>query len=319
MTSFRAGARPGVIGSRIAHPWQGVLLATLASALWGLAPVALKMALTGYSPEIISPIRLGLAAVIFRALAGKQGRWIPRDAWSWIGGVGLGVDFILYNYGVRLTTAGVAGLVINVEVVATIGLAVWLLGERLTGRRIAGSLVTLAGVLYVASEGASFGDLLAREHVLGNLLIMLAGIAWSVFAVAQRRVPRRGNLFVLLAPIFSVAALTTVPLLILPSALRGTGGFVPTLMFSALILLCTAAVYFIYARCQEMVDVSVLAIVLSSIPVFAVLFAWLLLGEPLSWRIVIGGAVILAGVLLITTERAPSKAITPGEAPMLAQ
>jgi drug/metabolite transporter (DMT)-like permease len=303
-----------MIKQRMAHPVRGVLLATLASALWGLAPVALKMALAGYSPEIISPIRLGLAAVIFRALAGKQGRWLPRDAWSWIGGVGLGVDFILYNYGVRLTTAGVAGLVINVEVVATIALAVWLLGERLTRRRIIGSMVTLVGVLYVATEGASLRDLLSREHVLGNALIMLAGIAWSVFAVAQRRVPRRGSLFVLLAPIFSVAALTTVPLLILPSALRGTGGLVPTLMLVALLLLCTAAVYFIYARCQEMIDVSVLAVVLSSIPVFAVLFAWLLLGEPLSWRIVIGGAAILAGVLLISTEsrEAPEETLLAG-------
>ena len=303
----------------MAHPWRGVLLATLAAALWGLAPVALKMTFAGYSPEIISPIRLIAAAALFRALSGPGGLWFPRDRWSWIGGVGLGIDYILYNYGVRRTTAGAAGLVINVEVVATIALAIWLLGERVTARRVAGSLVTLAGVVYVATEGASLRDLIAGEHLIGNLLVMLAGIAWSLFAVAQRKVMHTEGLFRLLTPIFSVAALTSLPMLLLPGALSGPGGALPTIMLGVLILICTAAVYLIYARAQQLVDVSVLAIVLAAIPVFAVLFAWLLLDEPLTRRVLLGGAVILGGVLAIATEREPVKAVRPDEAPMLAQ
>ena len=123
----------------------------------------------------------------------------------------------------------------------------------------------------------------------------------------------------MLTPIFSVAALTSLPMLLLPGALSGAGGALPTMMLGALILLCTAAVYLIYARAQQLVDVSVLAIVLAAIPVFAVLFAWLLLDEPLTRRVLFGGAVILAGVLAIATEREPVKAVRPDEAPMLAQ
>jgi len=304
---------------RTAHPWRGVLLAILAAAIWGLAPVAVKMSFAGYSPAIISPIRLVAAAAMFRALSGRGGRWLPRDRWSWIGGVGLGIDYVLYNYGLRWTTAGAAGLVINVEVVTTIALAIWLLGERFTARRVVGSLVTLAGVIYVATEGASVRDLVASEHVLGNLLVMLAAIAWSLFAVAQRKVAHTEGLFRLLTPIFSVAALTSLPMLLFPGALSGPGGTMPSIMLAVLVLLCTAAVYLIYARAQQLVDVSVLAIVLAAIPVFAVLFAWLLLDEPLTRRVLLGGAVILAGVLLIATEREPVKAVQPDEAPMLAQ
>jgi O-acetylserine/cysteine efflux transporter len=299
--------------------FRGVLLAVVAAALWGLAPSALKTAMAGWSPEVISPIRLCAAAVLFRALAGPGGRWLPRERWSWIGGIALGIDYVLYNYGVRRTTASAAGLVINVEVVATIAFAIWLLGERLTARRAVGSLVTLAGVLYVATEGASIGDLFARENVIGNVLIMLAAIAWSFFAVAQRKVPNPHDLFRLLTPIFSVAALTSLPMLLVPGALETAGGALPTFMLAVLIVFCTATVYFLYARAQQLVDVSVLAIVLALIPVFAVLFAWLLLDEPVTRRILIGGAVILAGVLVITTEREPVKAVTPDEAPMLAQ
>src|SRR5262249_46576216 len=146
------------------------------------------------------------------------------------------------------------------------------------------------------------------EHVVGNVLVMLAGMSWSLFAVAQRKVPRQPNLFQLLTPIFVVAALTTTPPLLSPNAWHNPGGAQPTVMLLALIVLCTVGVYLVYARCQELIDVSVLAIVLASIPVFAVACAWLLLGEPISMRVVSGGAVILAGVLVITTER-PATAV----------
>ena len=57
----------------------GLALALIAAALWGFGPVATKAALAGYSPELISVVRLGLAAVLFRALAGRGTGWLPRE------------------------------------------------------------------------------------------------------------------------------------------------------------------------------------------------------------------------------------------------
>jgi len=289
--------------------WWGLGLAALAAALWGLAPVATKAALAGYSPELISVLRLGTAAMLFRILGGTRAHLWPRSIWSWIGGIALGADFVVYNYGLRLTDAGVSGLVINIELVTTIALAVWLLGERLTRRRAWGSAMTLAGAIYVGLDGIHLGDLVARERLIGNVLVMLAGVFWSVFAVAQRKVPRGGNLFQLVTPIFFVAAVTTVPGLLLPAAWYNPAGIEPTIMLLVLVVACTLSVYAAYARAQELVDVSVLAIVLASIPVFAVIFAWLLLAEPITSRVIVGGAAILVGVVLITIERPATAAI----------
>jgi O-acetylserine/cysteine efflux transporter len=286
---------------------SGIALAVVAAALWGLAPVVSKGALAGYSPEVLSVVRLGIAAVLFRWLGGAVTPWLPAERWSWIGGIALGLDFILYNYALRLTSASVCGLLINVEVVSTIVFAVWLLGERVDRLRVIGSLITLSGVLYVSSADVSWGDLAGREHLAGNTMVMLAGVSWSLFAVAQRRAPRQRNLFRMLAPIFAVAALTTAPLLLARDSWHNPGGTAPTAMLVVVIVLCTISVYVVYARCQELVDVSVLAIVLASIPVFAVSFAWLLLGEKLSTHVVVGGAMILAGVLLISRQRPTSE------------
>jgi drug/metabolite transporter (DMT)-like permease len=283
----------------------GVALALFASALWGLTPVATRGALAGYSPELIAAIRLGLGALFFRALAGAGTPWWPRERWSLVAGLALGADFVLYNYGLGSTTAALASLVVNVEVVTTIALALWLLGERLTARRVLGAALTLAGVLWVATEGVALADVVARERLLGNLLVMLAGSAWSLYAVAQRRAPRSPSLARLMAPIFAVAWVASLPGLLRAGAWHNPGGAFATAMLAVLVALCTIAVYVVYARSQDLVDVSVLAIVLTSIPVFAVAFAWLLLGESVSARALAGGVVIVAGVLLIATERHP--------------
>src|SRR5438552_12833556 len=132
---------------------KGVVLALIAAALWGLTPVATKIALDGFTPEFLGFVRLVAAAALFRVLAGHGGRWFVGDVWVWLAGAGLGADFILYNYGVQRTAANVAGLVINIELLSTIAFAVWILGERLNRRRILGGVITVAGVLVVTLDG----------------------------------------------------------------------------------------------------------------------------------------------------------------------
>src|ERR1041385_5917373 len=121
---------------------HGILLALISAGLWGLTPVATKIALDGFTPEFLGFIRLIAAAALFRALAGRGTRWFAADIWVWVAGAGLGADFILYNYGVERTAANVAGLVINIELLSTIGFAMWILGERLNARRAFGGAVT---------------------------------------------------------------------------------------------------------------------------------------------------------------------------------
>jgi drug/metabolite transporter (DMT)-like permease len=74
-------------------------------------------------------------------------------------------------------------------------------------------------------------------------------------------------------------------------------------MFIVLTVFGTGVVYWIYARAQELVDVSVLSILLCTIPIFAVLFAYALLREPVTLQLVGGGVVILSGIVLIATEQ----------------
>jgi len=280
----------------------GFALGTCAAACWGLGPVATKAALEGYSPEIVGVVRLAAATLCFRILAGGGTRWLPDEPWLVLAGVALGVDFLLFNKGVQLLPAGRTGLLINFGQVANIVLARIVLGEALTAHRLIGATLTLAGVATVAtigSDGSGDGD----GSITGAILLMLASIAWATYAVAQRRASRRANVSQLLSPIFVLATLVSAVALASSAAWRNPGGAGPTAMLVAAVGVSTVAPYLLYSRGQELLDIVVLTIVLASTPVFAVLLSWLLLGEPITERMIVGGIVILAGILVVAIER----------------
>src|SRR5262249_28283299 len=235
----------------------------------------------GFSSQVVGAARLVTAALCFRALGGPGTRWFPADGWSALAGVALGVDFLLFNYGLRLTTAGKAGLLVNFGQVSNIVLARAVLGEAVTARRLAGAALTVAGIGIVNAGADDSG---ATGSLAGNVLILLASIAWSTYAVAQRRAPRTfGNVFPLLAPIFVVAGLVSALALVAPDAWDNPGGRRPLVMLLILVSVCTIAPYLLYSHGQEMIDVMVMMIVLASTPVFAVMLAWLILDEPIGW------------------------------------
>ncbi|HEY2919506.1 MAG TPA: EamA family transporter, partial [Candidatus Binatia bacterium] len=62
-------------------------------------------------------------------------------------------------------------------------------------------------------------------------------------------------------------------------------------------------VYWLYAHAQDLIDVSVLSILLCTMPVFSVFFAYTFLNERLTVPVLAGGAIIVAGIAVIATEQ----------------
>ena len=83
------------------------------------------------------------------------------------------------------------------------------------------------------------------------------------------------------------------------------------LMFLVLTFFGTSIVYWIYARAQQLIDVSILAILLCTIPIFTVLFAYVLFGERLTPVLLAGGGIVTAGIALIATEQSAGQTTPP--------
>jgi len=286
--------------------WQkGLAFAVLGTVLWGLAPVATKSALRALDPDTLAFLRLAVASFVFRFVGGKTLLAGLGSPWAWIAGAALAGDFLLYTRALLLTSASAAALLVCVEPVATIALAVWLLGERWNRQRLWGSVLTLAGVAVVAMQGGVPSGAATTAAWRGNALIVAAALLWSVYAVAQRKTLTDSNWASRLHAIFFVGALCTLPFAAAHPQVDVQAPVGSWFAAIVLVLLCTAGVYLVYARAQRLLDVSVLSLLLAGIPVFGVAFARLLLSEPLPVCMLGGTLFVVGGAVVLALEPAP--------------
>jgi len=159
---------------------------------WGFNWTAMKVALGEVPPWSFRSFCLGLgSAVLFAALkAGGQPLAVPRGQW---GRLALLAFFnitcwnMLVAFGVALIPSGRAAILAYTMPVWAIPLSVWLLGERITRRKLAGLALGLVALALLLGEGiASLG-----AAPLGSLMVLGAALTWALGTVLQKRFPVR--------------------------------------------------------------------------------------------------------------------------------
>jgi O-acetylserine/cysteine efflux transporter len=198
--------------------------------------------------------------------------------------------------------AGLASLVLQVQAFFTLGFAALLLGERMRGAQVAGLVLAGGGLALVA------GGLDGVATPAGFALVIAAAAAWGVGNVAIKRAapadPLRFMTWMCLIPPLPMFALSLAfegPREV-GDALAGIdlGGFaaVAYIAFAA-----TTVGWGLWAYLMRAYPSSTVAPFSLLVPVFGLGFAALLLGEPLTVRVVIAAVLVVAGVFL--TQRAP--------------
>ena len=92
---------------------------------------------------------------------------------------------LLVAYGVSMIPSGRAAILAYTMPAWAIPLSVWLLGERLNGRRITGLLLGMAGLALLLGEGVrNLGT-----APVGSLLVLCAAVMWALATVFQKRFP----------------------------------------------------------------------------------------------------------------------------------
>lgn len=283
---------------------RGFVLALACTALWGLVPTATKASLAAVDPDVLAFLRLVTAAAIFRVLGRSDTRADLRNRWVWLAGTALAGDFLLYSRGLVHTTASAAGLLVCLEPVATIALAVWLLGEQWNRYRAWGSALAVFGVGMAGSTAVGSEVATAPDAIRGNLLIATAAILWSVYAVAQRKTLGTGEWAGRLYAIFTVAALVALPFAAGHPKIHLSAPLSSWVAVAVLVLPCTGGVYMLYAQAQRLLEVSVLSLLLAGIPVLSLLCARVWLAEELSLSLLTGATFVVTGALVRALEPA---------------
>jgi drug/metabolite transporter (DMT)-like permease len=273
----------------------------VALVLWASAFAGIRAGLRAYSPGHLAILRFLVASAVLAVYAAiahfrrPEMRDLPGLAVS--GAVGITFYNIALNYGETRVTAGAASLLIASVPIWTALFARFWLHETLTPLGWVGVLLSFAGVALIAS-GEGEGIRLSPEA----LVILAAAITSSVYMIMQKAYLARYS-----ALEFTAYSIWFGTLLMLPfgsgflNAVRSAPASA-TLAVIYLGIFPGALAYVAWAYVMSHGTAGRTATLLYIIPVMAIGIAWLWLGEVPRWISLVGGAIALAGVVLVNTK-----------------
>lgn len=279
----------------------------LANIVYATSFVATRLTLADVPPSMLALIRLVVGSLILVPLALALRRpgasaLSPADRWRvfWMGALGFAGAFALSHWGLARSTATNGALLITVEPVTLLLLAPLLLGERLTRREGAGAALALLGATLVVANGIPGLSEALVPHWRGDLLLVLAGVAYASYSLIGREILARHSSLSVTAWSIAWGAGAMLPLALIERASGALPRVTPTAIAGTLYLavVITALGYLAWNYALERVSASRAAIFLNLQPLVGALLGVAVLGESLTPYTVAGGGLILAGLTL---------------------
>jgi O-acetylserine/cysteine efflux transporter len=272
----------------------GLLVAI--TLIWGLNLVVSKFGLEELPPLVFSALRFAVVAActfpFLRVIRGRMGAMVVA---ALLAG---GLNFALLFAGLALAeNVSAVAIASQLTVPFTTLLSVGLLGETVRWRRWSGIALSFTGVLVMGLDPAAFA------YWPSLLLVVASALVGSLGVIALKRLPGFAPLEIqawfswISLPVLGVLAL----LIEQPTAAgladvswRAWGALAYTALLGTLV---GHTVFFHLVSRHPVTRIAPLT-VLS--PVFSVCFAIWLLDDELTLRLVVGGALTLAGVVIIS-------------------
>lgn len=274
---------------RAAIPPLRLLAAALALAGFAANSLLCRAALsgTGTDPASFTALRLASGAVVLALLAWPRTGGRPAGDWRaalWLFGYAA-----LFSFAYLGLTAATGALLLFAAVQVTVAGAGLLTGERPGAPGLAGLALALAGVVVLLLPG------LAAPPPAAALAMLAAGVAWGLYTLRGRgsRAPladTAGN-FLRTLPMAAVLLALAWPGLRLDA-----GGALLAVLSGALASGLGYALWYAALPWLRAVTAASLQLL---VPVLTAAAGVALLGEPLSPRLLLAGAAVLAGIALV--------------------
>jgi len=275
-----------------------VLMALTVPLVWGMGLVLAKGAIDQFPPILLMGFRFTLTALLLVWFVP-----IPRKNLVWLFFTAIVASAIQYSLtftGLKGLDTGVAALIVQLEVPFLVILGAVLLGEKPEARKWVGIVIAFVGVALIANPNTFNGSLIAVALVIGGAL------SWALGQIMIRRMKDIAGLTVT-----AWIAVFAAPQLFVMSALFESGQAqaiqqakpIVWVAVAYLGIVMTAFGYFLWNTLIRRHDVGRVAPFLLLLPLYASLGGMLFLGERPTVNSLLGGAVILMGVGIITIQR----------------
>lgn len=280
------------------------LLLLLTSMIWGFAFVAQRTGMDSVGPFTFNGLRFAIGGLILlplvayfdrqRKRAGLPAGWRAPGRSLWIGGLIAGVLLFggasLQQMGLVFTTAGKAGFITGLYVVLVPVLAL-LLGQRTPAGTWAGVGLAAVGLYFLTIEGDF-------RMAAGDLLVLLSAFVWAGHVLlVDRLAPRTDVIRLAFVQFMICAGLSLVSAALVETVrLEGIRAALWPILYTG--IMSVGVGYTLQVVGQRHARPAHAAIILSLEGVFAVVGGWLLLGEQLGPRGLLGCTLMLAGILV---------------------
>ena len=282
--------RPSILRAAWNNPW---LLLALTALIWAGHSLVGRLAVGQIAPMTLTLLRwiFALGPILFTARRNiREDFAAMRPRWLFVGAMGaLGYtafNAIFYFAAHHTSALNISIIQGAVPALVLIGASV-VFGERASALQMLGAVLTMAGVVVIASQGDP-RQLASIGLNLGDLLMLVASVLYAGYTVGLRARPAVSGLG-FLAAMAIAAMLTSIPLFVIEVA---HGDFIwPTAKGYMLLIYAALGPAFIaqlfYLRGVQLIG-----------PVFGAIMAVALLGEPFAGFQVLALALVVGGIVV---------------------
>ena len=269
-------------------------------AIWGASFLFMRVAAKDFGSFALVEIRLAFGAIVLLPFLWKAREQFTGALWlklTGIAAINSAIPFTLFAWGAERAPAGIGAITNAMAVPFTALVAFLFFHEQIGRRRAAGLLLGFVGVAVLASGRTTGGGNVWAAALAGTTAAFLYGVGGNLLRRYLAGIPASAvasatliGASVLQAPL----AIYTWPQNPIPA--------VSWVCATLLGVLCTGFAYVLYFRLIHRVGAPRAATVTYIVPLFGVLWAWILLDEALTPSMAVAGALILSGVALSQTK-----------------
>jgi len=211
---------------------------------------------------------------------------------------------VLNVLAIKHANASVASILINANPLFIALLAPILIKEKNRIVNYLGAVIAFGGVILVMTEGGHISKFLSSQFLYGYIFALVSAFSIGLSTIYLKKYLRLYGSWAISFYVFLIGAIT----LTIVNVLFGNLGqlfSISSLNWLWLILfglVCTTFPFVVFNFGVEKIGPTKAGVFKLLIPVFAVVLAVLLLNEPLTWYIVVGGAVTIGGLALVQVK-----------------
>ena len=282
------------------------LLIILAVIFWGSSFIATKVALKELSPETIISLRLIIASVflLITAIVYKKDFSINLKSHGIIFILALIAVFhlMIQVTGLKYTTASNTGWIIGTAPIFMAILAAFFFKEKIGLLKISGIIIAMFGLLLLIGKGNITNvDLIENK---GDLLVLASAFTWGVYSMVNKKISLSYSPLMTILYLFVMMAIIIIPFNLNEESVNSVAhlslnGWISILFLG---LFCSGIAYVIWAYSLRDLESAKVGAFLYFEPLVTVFAAWVLLSESITVLMILSGAIITLGVVLVNKE-----------------